>query len=157
MKKEELVQLARIRAAQYELDPALVCAVCEQESAWNPWVSRYEPQFEIHKIYGPIVLREAREFIPQAKFFVNFVTEVKNRATSFGLMQVLGQVARERGFLGPIVELANPEVGLEYGCIQLKRKLEKANQNVQTALLRYNGGGDPFYPRNVLARMGGYQ
>ena len=34
------------RAAEAEgLDAALVCAVVEQESGWNPWAMRYEPAF----------------------------------------------------------------------------------------------------------------
>ncbi len=41
----KLMDLAR-RAVQAEgLDPALVCAVVEQESNWNPWAIRYEPLF----------------------------------------------------------------------------------------------------------------
>src|SRR6202795_1782946 len=41
----QLVLLARRAAAAQSLDPALVCAVVEQESAWNPWAMRYEPLF----------------------------------------------------------------------------------------------------------------
>lgn len=40
-----LVTLARKAAASQSLDPALVCAVVEQESNWNPWAMRYEPAF----------------------------------------------------------------------------------------------------------------
>jgi soluble lytic murein transglycosylase-like protein len=41
----EIIELARTIAAAHTLDPALVCAVIEQESAWNPWAVRYEPGF----------------------------------------------------------------------------------------------------------------
>jgi hypothetical protein len=41
----QLLVLARKAAAAQSLDPALVCAVVEQESAWNPWAIRYEPLF----------------------------------------------------------------------------------------------------------------
>ena len=41
----KLLALAQ-RAAEAEgLDVALVCAVVEQESGWNPWAMRYEPAF----------------------------------------------------------------------------------------------------------------
>ncbi len=40
-----LQTLARKAAAAQALDPALVCAVVEQESSWNPWAIRYEPVF----------------------------------------------------------------------------------------------------------------
>jgi len=153
MSKEELITLARACAAQHGLDAALVCAVCEQESEWNPWAMRYEPGFRL-KYVVPLDLRGEMLARPPC----SRVTEANARATSFGLMQVMGQVARERGFAGVYLsELCNPEVGLEYGCIQLKRKLELANQNVQTALLRYNGGGDPAYPAKVLARIKNYR
>jgi hypothetical protein len=41
----QLVALARKASAAQSLDPALVCAVIEQESAWNAWAIRYEPMF----------------------------------------------------------------------------------------------------------------
>ena len=157
MHREELIALARATAQRWMLDAVLICALIEQESGWNPWLNRYEPQFEFHEKYGLVVIREARVFVAQAKFTVSLPTEVKNRCTSFGLMQVLGQVARERGFLGPIVELADPSCGLEYGCKQFVHNLLQANQNVHDALLRYNGGGDPLYPSKVSARMEAYR
>ena len=41
----EIIDLARRIASEHGLDPALVCAVVEQESSWNPWAVRYEPGF----------------------------------------------------------------------------------------------------------------
>src|SRR5207249_9515068 len=41
----QFVSLARKTALADSLDPALVCAVVEQESSWNPWAMRYEPLF----------------------------------------------------------------------------------------------------------------
>ena len=41
----EIIELARSIAAAHALDPALVCAVIEQESAWHQWAVRYEPSF----------------------------------------------------------------------------------------------------------------
>ena len=41
----QLLTLARHAAETRALDPGLVCAVIEQESAWNPWAMRYEPAF----------------------------------------------------------------------------------------------------------------
>ena len=36
----EIIDLARHIACEHSVDPALVCAVIEQESAWNPWAVR---------------------------------------------------------------------------------------------------------------------
>jgi soluble lytic murein transglycosylase-like protein len=41
----EIVALARTTASAHGLDPALVCAVVEQESAWDADAIRYEPAF----------------------------------------------------------------------------------------------------------------
>lgn len=41
----QLVVLARKAATAQSLDAALVCAVVEQESGWNPLAMRYEPAF----------------------------------------------------------------------------------------------------------------
>jgi soluble lytic murein transglycosylase-like protein len=41
----QLLSLARKAATAQSLDPSLVRAVVEQESAWNPWAMRYEPAF----------------------------------------------------------------------------------------------------------------
>jgi len=57
MAQQDLIALARAGATAWGLSPALVCAVCEQESgnrrpdpqtgreAWNPWAIRYEDGF----------------------------------------------------------------------------------------------------------------
>jgi soluble lytic murein transglycosylase-like protein len=88
---------------------------------------------------------------------ISETTERRWRATSFGLMQVMGQVARERGFTGEwLTELTNPEVGIEYGCRELKRRLDLAHGDVHSGLLGYNGGGDPAYPSKVLKHYNDY-
>lgn len=146
LKKSELIPLARMRATQYSLDPALVCAVIEQESAWNPWALRYEPAF-FKKYVAPLYVNQKIS-----------ATEAYARAFSFGLMQVMGQVARERGFAGEFLsELCNPEVGLEFGCAHLAHKLEAARGDMTRALLAWNGGGNPNYAAEVMARLGNYR
>ena len=145
--QERLVMLARAAAFRHKLDPALVCAIAHHESAgWQTWASRYEPAFYkryIENLQPPAFKRFGR--------FISEETERKDRATSFGLMQVMGQVARERGFTGEwLTELMDPQVGLEYGCRQLARKLANANNDRDKALLAYNGGANPQYPRLVM-------
>lgn len=150
MNRAELVNIAKKIAVTYALDPALVCAVCHHESAnWNTWASRYEPGF-------------FDKYVPQdAKTFGNVCsvdTERRLRATSFGLMQIMGQVARERGFTGEyLTELCDPLNGIEYGCRELARRMKNANGDVRKALLGYNGGGNPNYPNLVLAHYSEYK
>ena len=84
----QLVALARKAAAAQSLDPALVCAVIEQESSWNIWAMRYEPAFFAKYV---------------AHLYTNnkvTASEAYARGFSWGLMQVMGLVAREMGFDG---------------------------------------------------------
>jgi len=152
MKKEDLIQLARLRAAQFGLAPALVCAVIEQESRWDSWAVRYEPAFQ-RKYIDPLILNSQLKSFGATKD-----TEATMRSCSFGPMQVMGQVAREHGLETPfLTELCNPERGLEIGCSHLAKKLEKAEGDMTRALQLWNGGANPNYAAEVLARIGSYR
>jgi soluble lytic murein transglycosylase-like protein len=140
-----LVALARKAAAANSLDPALVCAVVEQESAWNPWAVRFEPAF-FAKYVAPLYTN-------------NKVTasEAYTRAFSWGLMQVMGQVAREAGFDAPFLAgICDPEQGLAVGCKVLRKKFDAMGGDVTRALLAWNGGANATYPGQVLARRAHY-
>ena len=142
----ELVGLAHRAANAHALWPELVCAVVEQESAWNPWALRYEPGF-YDKYVAPQIARGV----------IAGVTESRARAFSWGLMQVMGQAAREHGFASEsFASLCDPTVGLEIGCRVLNAKLAAAEGNVTRALLLWNGAGNPDYPAAVLARTARY-
>jgi soluble lytic murein transglycosylase-like protein len=133
----EFVVLAHRAADAHALWPELVCAIVEQESAWDPWALRYEPEF-YEKYVAPQVARGA----------IDDVTESRARAFSWGLMQVMGQVAREHGFANePLASLCDPAVGLEIGCRVFAAKLAAAEVNVTRALLLWNGAGNQDLPR----------
>jgi len=141
-----LLDLAQQAARAHALWPELVCAVVEQESAWNPWALRYEPDF-YQRYIEPQVARGA----------ISDRTEAIARACSWGLMQVMGQVARENGFTAAsLAALCDPAIGLEIGCRVLAAKLAAAEGNVSRALLLWNGGGNRDYPDTVLARAAYY-
>jgi soluble lytic murein transglycosylase-like protein len=143
MTKDELVAFAKAAGGKRGLDPALVCAVIEQESAWQTEAIRYEDAF-----YD-------RYVIPLG---IGSATESRARAFSWGLMQVMGQVAREIGFKGKYLsELCVPQVGIEIGCEVLKAKMARAQWDTVQGLLYYNGGGNKHYPAEVLARMSKYK
>lgn len=143
MTLNQLQGAARQAAEAHGIDPALVCALCHHESAnWKPFASRYEPAFY-------------EKYVKDMKLSP---TEKTMRATSFGLMQVLGQVAREYGFSGDfLTELLDPIQGLEYGCRKLANCMDRANGEVRQALLLYNGGGDKGYPDKVLQHYSKYK
>jgi soluble lytic murein transglycosylase-like protein len=138
----EIVALARTIASQHGFDPALVCAVIEQESAWDAHAIRYEPAFRARYV-APLELPPTEEIA---------------RSISWGLLQVMGQVAREHGFQRPFLSaLCDPSPGLTIGCIVLAAKLAAAGGNVPRALALWNGGANPDYAAQVLARVPRYR
>ena len=142
LSKAELIALAQQKAEKYGLEAALVCAIVEQESQWNTWATRYEPAFYERYV---VPLNESR-------------SESAARATSWGLMQCMGQVARERGFGGPYLsELCDPDIGLDMGCKHFAAMLAAVGgTDIHAALQRWNGGGNPDYAGQVLARVATY-
>jgi soluble lytic murein transglycosylase-like protein len=139
-----LIALARQIAVKHCLNPALVCAVIEQESAWDPWAMRFEPVFERRYI------RPALSLAPS--------TEELSLAISWGLMQVMGETAREHGFASRFLNaLCDPGTGVSVGCVVLSDKLNKAKGDVRKGLLSWNGGANCDYAEQVLARMSNYK
>jgi len=153
MSKMEL--LAREAAAKHGLDPALVCALCEVESSWIPWAVRHEAGYEWLVGFEPIPLDSARFWVtanyeyrqrdagdrlwqPQTEKLSKFggvvisdgvtiLTELLGQQTSWGLLQIMGAVARERGFKGWLTELCDPQVNLEWGCRHLRWMIDHNN------------------------------
>ncbi len=141
----KIIELARRIAAAHGIEPALVCAVIEQESAWNPWAVRYEPGF-LSRYVAPLYTA--------GKFSA---TEAYTRSMSWGLMQVMGQVARESGFKqASLAELCDPATGIEFGCRVLAARLARSKGDASKALLAWNGGGCVNYPAKVLERKRNY-
>lgn len=145
-------------AAETGIPARLIAAIIQVESAGNPFAIRFEPAF-----YG-MVQREG--FKTPAG--VSRPTELNARCFSWGLMQIMGQVARERGFAESYLSaLCDPETGIRWGCRQLarcrSRFFERFGWPAVTAA--YNGGfgavkqdgsfTNPHYPKAVLAALGG--
>lgn len=136
MLRDEIIDL--VRKVCGPLDPALVCAIIEQESNFDPWAIRYEPAF-FEKYVAPISGLN--------------ITEMHGRAFSWGLMQTMGQVAREVGYKGPFPQLCSPETGITVGCEVFSRKMLAAHSDVHQALLYWNGGANLAYPASVMSRI----
>lgn len=128
-------------AGSWGLDPILVCCVCENESLWWPNAIRWEKGFYKHYT-EPMNLPESDEM---------------QRACSYGLMQIMGEVAREAGYTLPFSGLYDPTTNVYWGCLKLRKCLEHTGNDVTKALLMYNGGGNPAYPKLVLDRAWRYQ
>lgn len=113
----------------FQLDPLLIGCLIQQESGGNPFALRFEPQYRY--------AWECRTFAE--KIGSSIETETQGQMSSWGVMQVMGGVARELGFQGWFPELSQLDVGLEYGCRQFKRKLQSYS-NLWDAVSAYNQG-----------------
>lgn len=126
-------------AQKHRLNHELVAGVVYQESRGRPNAMRFEPRFYAKYI----VNKKLKGFVPKT---VSDETERMLRACSFGLMQVMGQVSRERGFEAEdLADLLVPEINLNYGCLILSGLMD-AHQDTLRALFHYNAGGGAEYP-----------
>lgn len=118
------------------LDPLLVCALVLQESSANTDAFRHE------RLFWNRYLKRLPEWTNE---------NPRRVSSSYGLMQIMYSTAVERGLARtvPPERLFEPEVGLEFGCRQLKHCFEwqdarfpgAAPQDKQLAgLASYNGG-----------------
>lgn len=107
----------RESADKHVLPYGLVSAIIRVESNGDPWAVRYEPGFQRAYLDGKVWPMFGA---------ITQETEIITRATSWGLMQVMGQVARERGFVGAYLsELCQGSIGIEYGCRQLRHLADR--------------------------------
>lgn len=73
---------------------------------------------------------------------------------SWGLMQVMGAVARERGFRGLYLpQITDPTINIKYGVEHLwLYALNHGKKTLAQGLLSYNGGGDKEYPDKIVMK-----
>ncbi len=128
MIKVEYRTLIEAAAKKYDLGANLIEAICMQESTGNPLAVKFEPGF-YEKYTKPMKFSDTEEIC---------------RAISWGLMQIMGEVARELGFKGKFLsELCdNPELAIEYGCQHLKHKLNK--YGFEAGIAAYNAGSPTY-------------
>ena len=131
----ELTQLIKSAAAKRTLPWELVYAICQVESSLNPTATRYEPHFRW-------LVGDNEAMSP---------SERHDQMTSWGLMQVMGSVAREQGHTGPLTDLLHPPTGLFYGCLHLRRFRAKYDL-WPDVIAAYNAGS----PRRVAGQVGPY-
>lgn len=159
MSKNELIQRAMKIAAIWSVDPALMCAIIEQESGWDQYAIRSESESGFATRYG-----EAYQRIVAASASKTDDKWIKFEDIfycSYGLMQTMYPVIIETfpeqaGLLAFPTRLCDPEIGLPLGMRLFDKKLKQAGGDRRKALLYWNGGGNPNYPDEVLARIGRY-
>ena len=151
----DLGSLIAAAASKYVLPVDLVRAMVLHESVGGiTWATRFEPAF-----YQRYCAGKPMNFVPHGS---SVETERVGRAISWGLMQVMGETARCNGFRGWFAELTVPEVGLEWGCLYVRRLVDRYWDGTWPTIMRaYNGGpgnrgnaASP-YPGLILAHIPG--
>lgn len=132
------------------LDPLLVQAIVQVESGGNRYATRPEYAYpwlwdvKHGKPFRKLTSMEAASKRPPVDFHSLAgapIQEWWGQQQSWGLMQIMGAVAREHGYPHPYLSsLCDPAVNLEIGCYHFKRYLDKLQGDVGQALRAYNGG-----------------
>lgn len=133
--------MIKTAADTHGLPAGLVAAITCVESAGIPWAYRFEPRFL------SMYVSQSPERFGQT----SVLSERHGRATSWGLMQIMGQVARERGCVLPyLTALCAPDAGLEWGCRHLSAlaKRHRSRWGWDGVIAAYNAGA----PRRALNR-----
>lgn len=164
--------LVKQAAFSHGLPVALVEAVVTVESGGNPYAWNPEPAYRwlvdvrTGKPFRELTAYEAKSMYPPRDFHAlagDADQEFWGQQASWGLMQVMGAVAREHGFKGAyLTELCDPATNLEYGCKTLAALWDRyfARGGWQWVVWSYNAG-NPKNPRGaayadkILAALGG--
>jgi soluble lytic murein transglycosylase-like protein len=108
----------------------IVMAICAVESNYDTYAMRYELHWRYH-------------FNVEYYASINKITkdtEHQLQSFSYGVMQVMGSVARELGFQGPLVKVCVPDIGIDLGCKKLKQQLVRYDGEYDKAISAYNQG-----------------
>lgn len=136
-----LGEIVNRNSLEHDLRPDIVMSMVLQESTANPFASRYEPGF-FNRYIAHLNREQLLGWKPDPNRAPSLDTEKNSRATSWGLLQVMGNTAREIGqFKEPyLTQLLDPEIGVDVGCRVLSYYLGKENGDYTRALARYNAG-----------------
>lgn len=166
-----------IAAGKHGIDPDLGSGLVEQESAYDQYAYNPEPRY---RWFWDVKQKKPFRAVTDAELAAKFPPhdfpsmpgtdndqEWWAQQASWGLTQIMGAVARERGFLGTyLTELTNPQINLDYGFEHLALLFKWAESRYTgqqsgggkvravrlSALAAYNGGTKGNAPFNVPLR-----
>lgn len=143
-----------LAAIPLNLNPDLVEALVLQESGDDPWAWNPEPTYRYlwdnqrGAPFRRLSLAEASLKTTPPDFYDMRGNhgawadhEWAGQQASWGLLQIMGAVARERGFTEQyLTSLCDPRVNLDLGCHHLRGLLNWAQGETWQAVAAYNGG-----------------
>jgi hypothetical protein len=148
----------------YRVDPTVIVALIDVESDGNPYAWNPEPKYRYFwnvKTRAPfrkLTAEESANETPPKDFPClagDSDQEWWAQQASWGLMQVMGAVAREAGYQGPyLTRLCDPYLNLEFGIRHFKSQLDWAKGDTRAALAAYNGGRAGNSPGKPLRNAG---
>jgi hypothetical protein len=165
--KPELATPAKAAALRFSLPYSLVRAVVFVESSDRTSATRHEPHYrwlwnvekgQPYRIDSGEIAGYAKHRNKFPKDFPGGLTEFDCQRTSYGLMQIMGAVARELGFIGAFSGLLKPEVNLHYGCSHLASYVRKFGMH--GGVSAYNSGSPTsnagLHYAKKISRAGGF-
>lgn len=141
-------------AAPARVPADLIEAIVIVESSGNPHAMNPEPRYpylwDVAKWqpFRDLSRDELASRVPPPDFHTlagDRDQEWIGQAMSWGLMQIMGALARELGFRGPYLsELCRVDVNLRLGCLHVGHLLRWANGDERKAIGAYNAGRGGF-------------
>ncbi len=125
----DLMKIVETAAVKNGVDPDLAMAIASVESSWDAWAVRFEPNWKYFKT--PEVYAK--------DLHITVETETALQACSYGLMQIMGSVARELGFTKSLLQLADPFIAADFSTRKLATLVKKHPTELD-AIAAYNAG-----------------
>jgi soluble lytic murein transglycosylase-like protein len=166
-----------VAAGKYGLDPDLVQGLAEQESNYRAWAYNPEPRYKYlwdvkrGRPFRALTPIEVVSKFPPKDFPAPVGTDPDQefwaQQASWGLLQVMGAVARQMGFVGPfLTELCTVPINLDLGCAYLGSLLRQMSERaaagiskpvvIASALAAWNGGPAGNAPDAIADRNHAY-
>jgi len=129
LSKEQLEPIIDKYSEKYRLSKNLIYSVIMVESAGDPYAVRYESHWKY--------VLHPDTFAKIAK--ISLDTEIFLQKCSYGLMQVMGTVARELGYRDNLLKLHDPDLAIDLGSKKL-RQLSDKYMTTDDVISAYNQG-----------------
>jgi hypothetical protein len=144
-----------------DISPDLILAICKTESSLHPYAWNPEPKYryvwnvKTKKPFRNLTYEELSSNTPPKDFPTlagDRDQEWWGQRASWGLMQVMGAVAREHGYEEPyLTSLVDPGNNVRIGCLHLHRLYHSFyhEHGINGVIAAYNAGS-PRYKAGVL-------